>query len=147
MFFIKNANADDIELGAVTEGITTRDPIPASQSSPQGGIASFLPLIIICVVFYFFIIRPQSKKQKEHQNLIENLKKGDKVVFANGMIGTIVKIEDEKYLQAEIAQNVKVRFLRNAVADIILSDKQKDVKNTEKKEIEEKTDHVNSNDE
>ncbi|MBN9542251.1 MAG: preprotein translocase subunit YajC [Alphaproteobacteria bacterium] len=84
---------------------------------------SFLPLVVIFAVMYFLVIRPQNKKQKEHHKMVNELKKGDKVVLTGGMIGIIVKVEDEKFMQVEIAQNVKVRFLKSAVAETINDDK------------------------
>lgn len=86
---------------------------PAPQGGGQGGttqlIASLLPLILIFVVFYFLLIRPQQKKAKEHQNMINNLKKGDKVIVAGGEYG-IVESVGTNTVTVKIAENVKVKY-------------------------------------
>ncbi|AZL16449.1 preprotein translocase subunit YajC [Rickettsiales endosymbiont of Stachyamoeba lipophora] len=85
---------------------------------------SFLPLIVIFAIFYFFIIRPQVKKQKEHQKMVEAVKKGDKVVLSSGMIGTLIKTEENnEFAQVEIAENVKVRVLKSAISQLLNEDK------------------------
>ena len=85
----------------------------------QGGnpILNFLPFILIIFIFYFMIIRPQQKKQKERQRLLDSIKKGDKVVTVGGAHGTIVGIEDKTVL-VQLADNVKVKYDRTAVAQI-----------------------------
>ncbi len=82
--------------------------------TPQGGIISFVPLILIFVVFYFLLIRPQQKKAKEHQNFIANLKKGDKVVTSGGIHGEITGLTD-KVITVEIAENVRVKVSRQYI--------------------------------
>lgn len=88
--------------------------------SPEAGgdglINLMFPLLLI-VVFYFFLIRPQSKRQKEIQRKVEEMKKGDKVVTNGGIVGTVSSIEDEHVL-VEIDTNVKVRFIKSAVVDV-----------------------------
>ena len=86
-------------------------------SPEQGGYINLIFLGLIFVVFYFFIIRPQSKKQKELQSKIDDMQKGDKVVTSGGMIGKVVSIDEDSFL-AEIDSNVKARFLKSAVADV-----------------------------
>lgn len=120
---IQIANSKDIEIGAATEGLTEQNIKNSPKPEIEQNMMSFLPLIVIFAVMYFMVIRPQNKKQKEHKQMIDNLKRGDKVVLNGGMIGVVVKVEDEKYMQAEIAQNVKVRFLKSAVLEIINDDK------------------------
>lgn len=83
----------------------------------QGGYMNLIFLGLIFVVFYFFIIRPQSKKQKEIQEKISNMKKGDKVVTSGGMIGHVTSIDDDSVL-VEIDNNVKARFLKNSITDV-----------------------------
>ncbi len=85
--------------------------------SQQGGLAAFLPLILIVVVFYFLLIRPQTKRQKEHKMLISNLRKGDKVVTNSGMFGTIVGMDEkEDKVVLKVAENVKIEFLKSSIA-------------------------------
>ena len=73
-------------------------------------LAGILPLLLIFVVFYFLLIRPQQKKLKDHKNMIANLKKGDRVVTQGGIIGKVTKIKDESEIEVEIATNTKVRI-------------------------------------
>ena len=76
------------------------------------GIAQFIPLILIFIIFYFFLIRPQQKKVKEHKAMVENLKKGDKIVTSGGKTGTISRIVDNDKIEVEIADNVTVEVIR-----------------------------------
>ncbi len=82
-----------------------------------GGMISLLFMAAIFAVFYFFIIRPQSKRQKELQGKVSGMKKGDKVVTNGGIIGIVNNIEDDSVL-IEIDNNVKVRFLKNSITDV-----------------------------
>jgi len=77
------------------------------------GIGQFIPLILIFVIFYFFLIRPQQKKVKEHKTMVENLKRGDKVVTSAGIIGTIERIIDNEKAEVLIAENVKVEVIKS----------------------------------
>ena len=76
------------------------------------GIGQFIPLILIFVIFYFFLIRPQQKKVKEHKAMVENLKKGDVVVTSGGITGTITRVIDNDKVQVEIAENVIVDVIK-----------------------------------
>ena len=76
------------------------------------GIGQFIPLILIFVIFYFFLIRPQQKKVKEHKTMVENLKRGDKVVTAGGIVGTVERIIDNDKVEVEISNNVKVEIVK-----------------------------------
>ena len=78
------------------------------------GIAQFIPLILIFVIFYFFLIRPQQRKAKEHKKMVEELKRGDKVLTTGGIIGTIERIIDNEKVEVEIADNIKVAVLRSS---------------------------------
>ena len=78
----------------------------------SGGLGQFIPLILIFVIFYFFLIRPQQKKVKEHKAMVESLKKGDKVVTSGGITGTIQRIIDNDKVEIEIAENVTVEVIR-----------------------------------
>ena len=78
----------------------------------DSGIAQFIPLILIFVIFYFFLIRPQQKKVKEHKARVEGLKKGDKVVTSGGITGTITRVIDNDKIEVEIAENVTVEVIR-----------------------------------
>ena len=76
------------------------------------GIGQFIPLILIFVIFYFFLIRPQQKKVKEHKAMVESLKKGDKVVTSGGITGVISRVIDNDKVEVEIADNVTVEVIR-----------------------------------
>jgi preprotein translocase subunit YajC len=88
-----------------------------SQSGQGGGdfMTTILMFAVIIAIFYFMILRPQQKRQKERKKLLESMKKGDKVVTAGGLHGTIVGIED-KTLLLQIAENVKVKVERSSIS-------------------------------
>ena len=77
----------------------------------NSGIGQFIPLILIFVIFYFFLIRPQQKKAKEHKTMVENLKRGDKVITSGGIVGKVDRIIDNEKVEVEIADNVKVEVV------------------------------------
>ena len=76
------------------------------------GIGQFIPLILIFVIFYFFLIRPQQKKVKEHKAMVENLKRGDKVITSGGITGTVERLIDNDKVEVEIAENIKVEVVK-----------------------------------
>ena len=76
------------------------------------GIGQFIPLILIFVIFYFFLIRPQQKKVKEHKLMVQNLKRGDKVITSGGIVGTIERIIDAEKAEVLISDNVKVEVVK-----------------------------------
>jgi len=90
----------------------------AQDAAQPGGLMSFLPLIIIFAVFYFLLIRPQMKRAKEHKNLVAALAKGDEVVTNGGLLGKIVDLSDA-FVTVEIADNVRVKLQRQAVASVM----------------------------
>jgi preprotein translocase subunit YajC len=77
-----------------------------------------VPLILIMVVFYFLLIRPQQKKMKEHQDMIGKVARGDTIVTNGGLIGKVVKVVDDHELLVEVGENVKVRVLRTGLSDV-----------------------------
>ncbi len=76
------------------------------------GIGQLIPLILIFVIFYFFLIRPQQKKVKDHKAMVENLKRGDKVITSGGITGTVERLIDNDKVEVEIADNVKVEIVK-----------------------------------
>lgn len=86
--------------------------------SGGGGIAALIPLILIFVIFYFLLIRPQQKRVKEHRRLLESLKRGDRVLTAGGLYGTIVDIEGNT-VTLELTDKVRVKVNRNYIAGIV----------------------------
>ncbi|WP_455206518.1 preprotein translocase subunit YajC [Kaarinaea lacus] len=102
-FFISNAWAE----GAAGAG-----------APPEGGLMGFIPLILIFVLFYFLLIRPQAKRAKEHKQMVEALAKGDEVVTNGGVLGRINEVGDS-FISVEIADGVVVKVQRSAVASLV----------------------------
>jgi preprotein translocase subunit YajC len=96
-------------------------PAYAQAGGAPGGfdLISLMPLVLIFVVFYFLLIRPQQKKMKAHREMIGALKRGDKVLTSGGIIGTIVKVEEDGTLLVEIAKDVRVRVARGTISDVM----------------------------
>ena len=87
----------------------------------DAGIGQFIPLILIFVIFYFFLIRPQQKKVKEHKLMVENLKRGDKVITSGGIVGSIERIIDNDKVEVEISENVKVEVIKSTGIQALVS--------------------------
>ena len=79
----------------------------------NSGIGQFIPLILIFVIFYFFLIRPQQKKVKEHKLMVENLKRGDKVVTSGGIVGKVERIIENDKIELNISDNVNVEVIKS----------------------------------
>jgi len=108
------------------------DNVNVATSTTQAGIMNFVPLILIFIVFYFLLVRPQQRKAKEHQNTLNQLKAGDKVQTSSGIFGVIQSINDkDNTLELEIASNVFIKILKQSIADVA---KSKD-KNSDQKQI------------
>lgn len=90
----------------------------AAPAIPGSDLMAFLPMIAIFVVFYFLLIRPQQRKAKETRSMLEALQKGDEVVIAGGVIGRVVKL-NEQYAVIEVAPNIEVNVQRQAVAQLL----------------------------
>ena len=89
--------------------------MPTAQGNP---VLSFLPLILMFVVFYFLLIRPQQKRQKDHAEMVKNLKKGDRVVTSGGVIGEIQTLQDDYVVLRVGDQGMKIEVLRSAVSEL-----------------------------
>lgn len=93
-----------------------------AQAAGAGGttdiLTSMLPLVLIFVVFYFLLIRPQQKKMKEHRALIEAIRRGDVVTTSGGIIGKVTKVGDDGILQVEIAEGVRIKVLRATISEV-----------------------------
>ena len=85
----------------------------------DSGIAQFIPLILIFVIFYFFLIRPQQKKVKDHKLMVENLKRGDKVVTSGGIVGTVEKVYEDDKIDVVISDNVTVKVIRSTIQSLL----------------------------
>ena len=83
-----------------------------------GMITSFMPLLLILVIMYFLILRPQQQKVKQHQAMIKSLRRGDTVVTNGGLVAKVTKVVDEDQIEVEIADGVRVRQMRTMVSDV-----------------------------
>jgi preprotein translocase subunit YajC len=90
----------------------------AQDAAQTGGLMSFLPLIVIFIIFYFLLIRPQMKRAKEHKQLVSQLSNGDEVVTNGGLLGRITNV-GESFITVELADNVKIKVQRHAVANVM----------------------------
>lgn len=94
-------------------------PAYAQAAGGAGGLSSLLPFLLIFVVFYFFLIRPQQKRAKEHREMVNNVKRGDKIITSGGLLGTVSKsVEGQESVEVEIAKDVKVNVMRTMIADL-----------------------------
>ena len=93
-------------------------PAAAADSGPFGSFASILPLVLMFVVLYFVMIRPQMKRQKEHRAMIDALAKGDEIATAGGMLGRVSKLGDT-YIGVELAPGLEVQLQRSAVVQVL----------------------------
>ncbi|MFD1511202.1 preprotein translocase subunit YajC [Lacimonas salitolerans] len=82
-------------------------------------VAQFLPLILIFAIMYFLLIRPQQKKLKEHQKMVEALRRGDQVVTQGGLIGKVSKVKDDNEIEVELSENVRVRVVKSTIAQVL----------------------------
>lgn len=90
----------------------------AGGASPQSGFASLIPLILIFVIFYFLLLRPQMKRAKEHKKMVSALAKGDEVVTTGGLLGKITRVDDN-FASVEIADGVVVRMQKAAITSML----------------------------
>jgi preprotein translocase subunit YajC len=88
-----------------------------SQGAPLW--ANVLPLVAMVAVFWFLILRPQMKRQKEHAAKVQGIKKGDQVLTGGGFVGKVTKVIDDHYAEVELGQNIKVKVLKSTISDII----------------------------
>jgi len=87
---------------------------------PTGGLMSLLPLVLIFVVFYFILIRPQQKKAKEHRAMLADLKRGDRIVTGGGVIATVVRVApDSEEVIAEIAKDIRVKIVKGTIQSVL----------------------------
>ena len=91
----------------------------AAGGGAAGGLASFIPIILIFAIMYFLMIRPQQKKVKEHRMMVEALRRGDQVVTAGGLIGKVVKVKEDNELEVELAEGMKVRVVQSTISTVL----------------------------
>src|ERR1700756_3905369 len=85
----------------------------------QSALIQFLPLVLIFVVFYFLLIRPQQRKAKDHKSMLDALRRGDRVVTGGGIIGTIARVDNPEEVTVDIAEGVRVRVLRSTISSVL----------------------------
>ena len=83
------------------------------------GFAQFIPLILIFVIFYFFLIRPQQKRVKEHKAMVQSLKRGDEIITSGGIIGTIDRVMEDDRIEVIIGENVKVQVIKKTITSLL----------------------------
>ena len=96
-------------------------PAFAQAGGAPGGdmFVQLLPLLLIFVVFWFFLIRPQQKKAKQHREMVANVRRGDQVVTGGGLLGKVTKVIDESTVQVELSENVRVKVLSTTLQDVL----------------------------
>ena len=85
----------------------------------MNGLESFIPIILIFVIMYFLLIRPQQKKIKEHKNMVDNLRRGDQVLTQGGIIGKITKVKEGEEIEVELGKDVKVSVIRSTIVNVL----------------------------
>lgn len=91
----------------------------AAGAGPAGGLLEgFLPLILIVVVFWFLILRPQNKRMKEHREMVNNVRRGDTVVTAGGLIGKVSKVKEDNEIEVDLADGVRVRVVKSTLSEV-----------------------------
>ena len=83
------------------------------------GITQFIPLILIFIIFYFFLIRPQQKRVKDHKSMVEGLKRGDDVITSGGIIGTVERILEDDRIEVIIGDDTKVQIIRSTITSLL----------------------------
>jgi preprotein translocase subunit YajC len=99
-------------------GLLIQDAWAQGAAAPGNPLLSMLPLLLIFVVFYFFLIRPQTKRQKEHREMVAKLAVGDEIVTAGGVLGRVTEL-GEQFLEVEVAQGVRVKIQRHTVGAVM----------------------------
>lgn len=115
-----------------------QEAAPVGAGGLSGGLASFVPLILMFAVFYFLLIRPQQKKMKEHKNMLEALRRGDKVVTAGGIFGSVSKINEDGTVEVEIAKDVVIKVTKPSVTEVLSKPEPANANTPEKKSIKAK---------
>jgi preprotein translocase subunit YajC len=89
-------------------------------AAPAGAaFAQFLPIVLIFVIFYFLLIRPQQKKMKDHRAMVEALRRGDQVVTSGGIVAKVSKVQDDGMVEVEIAEGVKVKVIKQTITQVL----------------------------
>jgi preprotein translocase subunit YajC len=89
------------------------------------GIAQFIPLILIFIIFYFFLIRPQQKRVKDHKAMVESLKRGDEVITSGGIIGIVDRVMEDDRIEVTISENTKVQIIKSTITSLLKKEEAK----------------------
>jgi preprotein translocase subunit YajC len=92
--------------------------MPGGASDFASTLTNVLPFVLIFVIMYFLILRPQQKRAKQHQEMVKNLRRGDNVITSGGLVGKVTKVVDDDQVEIEIADGVRVRQVKSMVADV-----------------------------
>jgi len=92
-----------------------------AAGEPQSGAVfmQFLPIILIFIIFYFLLIRPQQKRLKDHRSMVEAMRRGDQVVTAGGIVGKVSKVQEDGMVEVEIAEGVKVKVVKHTITSVL----------------------------
>jgi preprotein translocase subunit YajC len=90
----------------------------AAGGDTNSMLVSLLPFVLIFVIMYFLILRPQQKRAKQHQEMVKNVRRGDTVVTSGGLVGKVTKVVDDEQLEIEVADGVRIRQLRQMISDV-----------------------------
>ena len=92
-----------------------------AQGAPGGGsdfLVQLIPILLMFVIFYFLLFRPQQQRAKQHREMVSNIRRGDTVVTSGGIIGKVTKVRDENEIEVEIAENTRIRVIKSTVAEV-----------------------------
>ena len=102
----------------ITPAFAQGCPFGLSAATASSMIMSFMPLILIIVIMYFLVLRPQQQRVKQHQDMVKALRRGDTVVTNGGLVGKVTKVVDDDQIEVEIADGVRVRQMRSMVTEV-----------------------------
>ncbi len=124
--FISNAYAETVTTDTIE--VQDSESLPKAPADITSGWTSMIPMVLIFVVFYFLLIRPQEKKRKAQEQLVGGVKKGEDIITSSGIYGRVIKLDDSNNTaEIEIAPNVQIKIMKTAISDII-SRKKEDIK-------------------
>jgi len=138
---ISKAYAEDAQTNIQVDTITLKDSdsLPQPPESLGNSWTSIVPMVLIFVVFYFLLIRPQEKRRRSQEDLVSGVKKGEEVLTNSGIIGIVSKINDsDNTILLSIAKDVEIKILKTSISDILSRAKKEEMKNV--KSIEKKKD-------
>lgn len=110
-----------ISTALAADTVAAAGDVAATASPLTQAVVTFAPLLLVLVIFYLFLVRPQQKRMSEFQKMVSALRRGDKIVTTGGIIGTIHRVEDNQpEITVEIAENVRIKLQRTAIAEVLM---------------------------